>query len=163
MSRFWRHQRWWKVMKGSRGFGSLSFWLWKLKFRILGRNFFLCESWVLREWKTVRPMTMRVLKENGSLKICICKCQWFFFCKFGYKVYLFLVQVSWRTPKLLDGFNYESKDENCERTRSWGAFPGSQHFGGKGAWWSFGMGLERVTNEYIHMNLHKLNNKLASA
>jgi hypothetical protein len=43
-------------------------------------------------------------------------------------------------PKLLDGFNCESKGEN-NRRRSWGILLGSQHFEGKKACWSFEMGL----------------------
>jgi hypothetical protein len=40
----------------------------------------------------------------------------------------------------------------------------SQHFGGKGACWSFKMGLGRLTrNSIIHTNLHKPNNKLVNA
>jgi hypothetical protein len=31
----------------------------------------------------------------------------------------------WRTPKLLDGFNYKSKGEDNERRKSWGALLGS--------------------------------------
>jgi len=66
-------------------------------------------------------------------------------------------------PKLLDGLNYESKGEDNGR-RSWGAFLGLQHFEGRGACSSFGMGLERVTSgSIIHMDLHKLNNKLVNA
>ncbi len=45
-----------------------------------------------------------------------------------------------------------------------GTFPGSQHFGGRRACWSFGWGLEQVISEsIIHMDLHKSNNKLVSA
>ncbi len=40
----------------------------------------------------------------------------------------------------------------------------SQHFRGRGACWSFGMGLRRLTsNSITHMDLHKPNNKLVSA
>jgi hypothetical protein len=35
------------------------------------------------------------------------------------------------------------KGENNERTRSWGMFLSSQHFGGRGACWSSGMGIRR--------------------
>ncbi len=42
-------------------------------------------------------------------------------------------QTFWRTPKLLDGLNFESKGEDNERRKSWGALLGSQHFGGRGA------------------------------
>jgi len=38
-------------------------------------------------------------------------------------IYFFFV-LFLRTPKLLDGFNYESKSENIGRKRSWGALPG---------------------------------------
>jgi hypothetical protein len=33
-------------------------------------------------------------------------------------------------PKLLDGFNYESKGEDNKKRKSWGALLGSQHFRG---------------------------------
>jgi hypothetical protein len=32
--------------------------------------------------------------------------------------------------KFLEGLKCESQTENNERVRSWGTFPGSQHFGG---------------------------------
>jgi hypothetical protein len=45
-----------------------------------------------------------------------------------------------------------------------GVFLYSQHFGGKGACWSFRMGLGRLTsNSITHTDLHKPNNKLVSA
>ncbi len=69
----------------------------------------------------------------------------------------------WRTSKLFDGFNYESKGEDNKRKRSWGALPGSQHFGGKRVCGSFGMGLGRtISGLIIHMDLHKPNNKLVT-
>jgi hypothetical protein len=45
-------------------------------------------------------------------------------------------------PKLLDRLNYASKSENIKRIRSWGMLFGLQHFGGKGACWSSGMGIK---------------------
>jgi hypothetical protein len=43
-------------------------------------------------------------------------------------------------------------------------FLGSQHFEGKGACWSSGTGLGQMTSRsIIHMDLHKLNNKLINA
>jgi hypothetical protein len=36
----------------------------------------------------------------------------------------FFLLCNWRTPKLFDGFNYESKGEENEMKRSWGAVPG---------------------------------------
>jgi hypothetical protein len=58
----------------------------------------------------------------------------------------------WRTPKLFGRFNYESKCENNERIRSWGTLPGSQHFEGKGVWWSFGIGTRKSDKQvnYSH-------------
>jgi hypothetical protein len=44
-------------------------------------------------------------------------------------IYSFLC---WRTPKILDGLNCESKGDNNEMRRSWCMFPGLQHFKGKG-------------------------------
>ncbi len=42
-------------------------------------------------------------------------------------------------------------------------FLDSQHFGGRGAWWSSEMGLGRMTSgSIIHTDLHKPNNKLIS-
>ncbi len=49
----------------------------------------------------------------------------------------------WHTPRLLDAFNCESKDGNNGRIKSWGAFLGSQHFGGKGVCWSSRMGTKK--------------------
>ncbi len=44
-----------------------------------------------------------------------------------------------------------------------GVLLGSQHFGGRGACWSFEMGLGRLTsNSLTHTNLHKPNNKLVN-
>jgi hypothetical protein len=49
------------------------------------------------------------------------------------------------------GLNYESKDEdNGRRRRSiWGVLPDSQHFGGRGVCWSFGMGTRKIDKQ-IH-------------
>ncbi len=67
-------------------------------------------------------------------------------------------------PKLLDGLNIEPKGEDIKRKRNWGAFLGSQHFGGKGACWSSKMGLGILTSDSItHTDLYKLINKLVSA
>jgi hypothetical protein len=42
--------------------------------------------------------------------------------------------------------------------------PWFAHFGGRRAWWSFGMKLGRMTSKStIHIDLHKPNNKLVSA
>jgi hypothetical protein len=41
------------------------------------------------------------------------------------------------------------QSENNRRARSWGMFPGLQHFEGRRACWSFGMGLGRRTNNYL--------------
>jgi len=41
--------------------------------------------------------------------------------------------------------------------------PGSQHFGGRGACWSFGMGLGRLTSKSLtHTDLHKPNNRVVN-
>jgi len=45
----------------------------------------------------------------------------------------------WRTPKLLGRLDFESKDENIEKMKSWGTLFDSQHFKGRKACWSFGM------------------------
>jgi hypothetical protein len=71
---------------------------------------------------------------------------------------------TWRTPKLHDGFNCESKGENKGRKRSSGVLPGSQHFGGRRACWSSRMGLGwTISSSIIHKYLYKPNNKLVSA
>jgi hypothetical protein len=59
---------------------------------------------------------------------------------------------NWHTPKLFDGFNYESKNDDIERKRSWGMLLGSQHFKGRGVCWSFRMGTRRIDNQvnYSH-------------
>jgi hypothetical protein len=73
-------------------------------------------------------------------------------------------QHYWCTPKLFDGFNYESRGEDNERRMSWGILPGLQHFEGRGTCWSSGMGLRWTTSDsIICANLHKLNNKLVNA
>jgi hypothetical protein len=75
-----------------------------------------------------------------------------------------LNNIMWCTLRLLDGLNCKSKGENNGRRRSWGAFLGLQHFGGRGACWSSRMGLGRLTsNSITHTNLYKPNNKLDSA
>jgi hypothetical protein len=54
--------------------------------------------------------------------------------RYNFLTHLILEQVlAWCTPKLLDGLNYESKDEDNRKRRSWGVVLGSQHFEGKGA------------------------------
>ncbi len=66
----------------------------------------------------------------------------------------------WRTPELFDGLNFESKVEDNMR-RSWDVFPSSQHFGGRGACWSFGIETKKIDKQsIIHTYLHKPNNKL---
>jgi hypothetical protein len=65
-------------------------------------------------------------------------------------------------PKLLEKFNCESKGENNGRIRSWGMLPVSQHFGGRGACWSSKMGTRMNDKSIIHIDLHRLNNKLVS-
>jgi len=68
------------------------------------------------------------------------------------------------SPSSLMGLNFKSKGENSRRRRSWGAFPGSQHFRGMGTLRVLGWGLESLkNNSIIHTDLHKLNNKLVSA
>jgi hypothetical protein len=44
-----------------------------------------------------------------------------------------LLDLRWRTPKLLNGLNYESKGENNERIMNWGTFHGSHQFGDREA------------------------------
>jgi hypothetical protein len=74
------------------------------------------------------------------------------------------IAYTWCTLKLFDGFNYASKGDNNGRRKNWGVLPGSLHFEGRGACWSFGMGLGWGTSgSIIHMDLHKPNNKLVSA
>jgi hypothetical protein len=52
-------------------------------------------------------------------------------------------------PKLLDGFNRESKGENNKRRGSWGTLLGSHHFGGKKACWNSKMGT-RMSDKQIN-------------
>jgi hypothetical protein len=67
-------------------------------------------------------------------------------------------------PKLLDGLNYESKDEDNGRRRSWGALLGLQHFRVEGHAGTSGWELRRLTSKLItHTKLHKPNNKLVNA
>ncbi len=58
----------------------------------------------------------------------------------------------WRTPKIFDGLNYESKEEDNRRKRSWGVLFGSQHLGGRGACWSSEMGIRKIDKQvnYSH-------------
>jgi hypothetical protein len=58
-----------EIMKGIRGFGSLSVWFWRFKFGILEPKFLVCEFWML---KGVKPMKMGTPTKDGFLKICIC-------------------------------------------------------------------------------------------
>jgi hypothetical protein len=60
-----------------------------------------------------------------------------------------MINQNQRTPKLLHGLNYESKDEDNGRRRSWGAFLDSWHFGGKGACWSSRMGTRKINKQVI--------------
>jgi hypothetical protein len=67
-------------------------------------------------------------------------------------------------PKLFDRLNYKSKGEDNEKKRSWNVLPNFQHFEGRRACWSSGMGLGRLTsNSITHTDLHKPNNKLVNA
>jgi hypothetical protein len=49
-------------------------------------------------------------------------------------------------PQAPYGPNYKSKSEDRKRRRNWGAFLDSQHFRGRRACWSSGMGLGRMTS-----------------
>ncbi len=62
------------------------------------------------------------------------------------------MSLSLMHPQAPCGPNYESKDENNGRRRSWGTFPGLQHFGGRGACWSSGMGTRKIDKQinYSH-------------
>ncbi len=66
-------------------------------------------------------------------------------------------------PNSLKDSNVNSKMKTMEGVK--GMYFNSQHFRwGRGACYSFGWGLERVTSgSTIHTDLHKLNNKLVSA
>jgi hypothetical protein len=55
------------------------------------------------------------------------------------------------------------KAESNGRTRSWNMLPSFQHFGGRGACWSFGIGTRKNDKQVnTHTDLHKPNNKLIS-
>jgi hypothetical protein len=75
----------------------------------------------------------------------------------------FIIDERWRTPKLLDRFNYESKGKNNKRKRSWAHSLARTTLGVKGGVGASGGGLGRLTsNSITHTNLHKPNNKLVS-
>jgi hypothetical protein len=57
-----------------------------------------------------------------------------------------------RTPKLLNKLNCKSKGENNKKIRSRGTLPVLQHFKGRGACWSSGMGTR--TNDKRVINSH---------
>jgi len=79
-------------------------------------------------------------------------------------------------PKLLDGLNCKSKDENNGKRRSWVTFLNSSHFEGRrarslvrntlgveGRVGTSRWRLKRLTRKSItHMDLHKPNNKLVN-
>ncbi len=60
-----------------------------------------------------------------------------------------VLHPKWRTPKLLDRLNWESKNENNGRKMSWGTFFISQHFKGRGACWSSRMG-SRMSDNWVN-------------
>jgi hypothetical protein len=66
--------------------------------------------------------------------------------------FIMLPHLAWRTPKLFDGLNYESKGEDNERRRSWGVLLGSLHFEGSGACWSSRVGARKINKQlnYSH-------------
>jgi len=100
---------------------------------------------------TLLPKHLHCLPKNPKKLPCCLKC-------------LPRIMGNWRTPKLLDGFNYEPKGEDIGRRKSWGVLLGSQHFKGRGVCWSSEMGLRKlISNSLTHINLHKPNNKLVSA
>ncbi len=98
---------------------------------------------------------------NGGFHQC---CYWRRMVQIKYMYLGLLLDRGWCTTKLLDGLNYESKGEDNGRKKSWGALLSSQHFGGRGACWSFEMGLVGLTsNSITHADMHKPTNKLVSA
>jgi hypothetical protein len=66
------------------------------------------------------------------------------------------MEYRWHNPKRFDRLNYESKGENNERIRSWGALPGFHHFGGKKVCWSSEMGTTKNDKRvnYSHRPTH---------
>jgi hypothetical protein len=53
------------------------------------------------------------------------------------------------------------QEKRQRKEKELGALPRSQHFEGRGACWSSGMGLGRLISKSItHTDLHKPNNKL---
>jgi hypothetical protein len=49
-------------------------------------------------------------------------------------------------------YNFESKDEDSEKGKNWGALLGLQHFKGRGARWSSGMRIRKINKQvnYSH-------------
>jgi hypothetical protein len=87
---------------------------------------------------------------------------YFVFCNLRCSTLGFYSCKIWHTPKLFDGFNYESKGDY--NRRSCNVLPGSQHLGVEGRAATLGWGLRRlISNSIIHMDMHKPNNKLVSA
>jgi len=90
--------------------------------------------------------------------------------------YTHVMMILLMHPKLLDGLNCKSKDENNGRRRSWVTFLSSSHFEGRGARslvrntsrverraGTLGWQLRKLTRKSItHTNLHKPNNKLVN-
>jgi len=58
--------------------------------------------------------------------------------------------VRWKVthPKILDGLNYESKSEDNRKKRGWGALFGTQHFEGRGAFWSSGIKTRKIEKQF---------------
>jgi hypothetical protein len=52
-------------------------------------------------------------------------------------------------PNSLMDSTMSPKGENNERVRNWGTLPGSQHFEGKRACWSSGMGTRKSDKQVI--------------
>jgi hypothetical protein len=59
------------------------------------------------------------------------------------------LHLQWRTPKLLDGLNCESKNEGNERKRSLGMLPNSQPFGIKGRA-KFPNGTRKINKQFTY-------------
>jgi hypothetical protein len=100
---------------------------------------FLVATWLVMEW-----FSLSILRQSKPL--CCQSCG------------------NWCAPKLLDRFKYEFEVKTRKEQGIGDTVFGSQHFGGRGACWSSGMGLGRlISTQSFTRTYTKPNNKLVSA
>jgi hypothetical protein len=117
---------------------SWTWWVWRLLLTNVGDDSHFNSMWLIE----LLQMHLKVLRQHGCVlweswigQYVLAKIKSCFWgsCEIFKQINNWFGYTFWRTPKLFDGLNCESKGEDNGRRTSWGALPGSQHFEGRRA------------------------------